>query len=55
MEFGNLVEDELMTKSWMFEDVEAFKRVDKKYDESFIKDRKIFIENEACARASAKR
>ena len=47
MEFGNLVEDELMTKSWMFEDVEAFKRVDKKYDESFIKDRKHFIENEA--------
>ena len=47
MEFGNLVEDELMTKSWMFEDVEAFKRVDKKYDENFIKDRKDFIENEA--------
>ena len=36
-----------MTNSWMFEDVEAFKRVDKKYDERFIKDRKNFIENEA--------
>ena len=47
MEFGNLIEDELMTNSWMFEDVEAFKRVDKKYDERFIKDRKNFIENKA--------
>ena len=36
-----------MTNSWMFEDVEAFKRVDKKYDERFIKDRKNFMENEA--------
>ena len=47
MEFGNLIEDELMTNSWMFEDVKPFKRVDKKYDERFIKDRKNFIENEA--------
>ena len=41
------MEYELMTKSWMFEDVEAFKRGNKKYDERFIKDRKKFIENEA--------
>ena len=27
----------------MFEDVEAFKRIDKKYDERFIKDKKNFI------------
>ena len=47
MEFVNLIEDELMTNSWMLEDVEAFKRVDKKYDERFIKDRKNFIENKA--------
>ena len=47
MEFGNLIEDELMTNSWIFEDVEALKRVDKKYDERFTKDRKNFIENEA--------
>ena len=25
MEFGNLIEDELMTNSWIFEDLEAFK------------------------------
>ena len=31
----------------MFEDVEAFIRVDKKYNERFVKDRKNFIENEA--------
>ena len=43
MEFGNLIEDELMTNSWMFEDAEVFKRVDKKYYEHFIKDRKNFI------------
>ena len=30
MEFGNLIEDEVMTNSWMFEDVKAFKRIDKK-------------------------
>ena len=36
-----------MTNSWIFEDVEAFKRVDKKYNERFIKDRKNFIEDEA--------
>ena len=47
MEFGNLIEYELMTNRWMFEDVKAFKRVDKKYEECFIKDRKNFIENEA--------
>ena len=47
MEFGNLIEDELMTNSWMFEDAKPFKRVDKKHDERFIKDRKNFIENEA--------
>ena len=29
-----------MTNSWMFEDVEAFKRIDKKYAERFIKNRK---------------
>ena len=46
MEFGNFIEDELSTNSWIFEDVEAFKRVDKKYNERFIKDRKNFIENE---------
>ena len=46
MEFGNLIEDELMTNSWMFEDVKTFKGVDKKYDERFIKERKKFIENE---------
>ena len=46
MEFGNFIEDELSTNSWIFEDVEAFKRIDKKYDERFIKDRKNFIENE---------
>ena len=47
MEFSNWIEDELMTNSWMLEDVEAFKRVDKKYDERFIKDINIFIENKA--------
>ena len=47
MEFGNLIEDELMTNSWMFEDAEPFKWVVKKYDERFIKDRKHFIINEA--------
>ena len=47
MEFGNLIEDELITNSWIFEDVKAFKRVDKKCDELFIKDRKNFIENES--------
>ena len=47
MEFGHLIEDELMTNSWIFEDVEAFNRVDKEYDERFTKDRKNFIENEA--------
>ena len=31
----------------MFEDVKAFKKVDKKYDERFIKDRKNVVENEA--------
>ena len=31
----------------MFQDVKIFKRVDKKYDACFIKDRKKFIENEA--------
>ena len=36
-----------MTNSWMLEDVKAFKRVDKKYDERFIKDINIFIENKA--------
>ena len=46
MEFDNLIEDELMTNSWMFEDVKTFKGVDKKYDERFIKERKKFIENE---------
>ena len=47
MEFGNLIKYELMTNRWMFEDVKAFKRVDKKSEEYFIKDRKNFIENEA--------
>ena len=46
MEFGNLIEVELMRNSWMFEDVEACKRVNKKYDEGFIKDSRSFIENE---------
>ena len=46
MEFGNLIEDELMTNSWMFEDIKTFKGVDNKYDERFIKERKKFIENE---------
>ena len=36
-----------MTNSWMLEDVKAFKRIDKKYDERFIKDINIFIENKA--------
>ena len=31
----------------MFQDVKIFKRVHKKYDACFIKDRKKFIENEA--------
>ena len=31
----------------MFDDVEAFKRVGKKCNERFIKDRKIFIESKA--------
>ena len=35
-----------MANSWMFEDVEAFKRVDKNYNKRFIKDRKNFIESE---------
>ena len=47
MEFGNFIEGELMSNSWMFEDVEAFKSFDTKYDERFIKDRKNFTENEA--------
>ena len=47
MEFVNLIEDELLINSCMFEDVKAFKRVDKKYDERFIKDRKNVVENEA--------
>ena len=47
MEFGNLIEDELITNSWIFEDAKAFKRVDKKCDELFIKGRKNFIENES--------
>ena len=29
MEFGNLIENELMTNSWMFEDAEPFKWVHK--------------------------
>ena len=47
MEFGNLIGDKLMTNNWMFQDVKAFKRVDEKYNERFINDRKSFIENEA--------
>ena len=47
MEFGNFIEGELMSNSWMFEDVEAFKSFDTKYDERFIKDRKNFTENKA--------
>ena len=46
IEFGNLTEDELMTNSRMFEDVETFKMVDKKIRRSFINYRK-FIENKA--------
>ena len=55
MEFGNLIEDELMTNSWMFEYVEAFKMVDKKSDECFIKDRKFHRKGSFFARTSAKR
>ena len=40
MEFGNLIKDELMTNSWMFEDVKTFKGIDKKCNETFIKERK---------------
>ena len=47
MELGNSIEDELVTNSWMFGDVKAFQRVNKKYEERFIEDRKNFIENEA--------
>ena len=36
-----------MKNTWIFEDAKAFKRVDKKFDERFIKDRKNSIENEA--------
>ena len=53
MEFGNLIEDELMTNSWMFEGVKAFQRVNKKYEERFTEDRKNFIENEVSLRELA--
>ena len=53
MELGNSIEDELVTNSWMFGDAKAFQRVNKKYEERFIEDRKNFIENEASLRELA--
>ena len=53
MELGNSIEDELVTNSWMFGDVKAFQRVNKKYEERFIEDRKNFIENEGSLRELA--
>ena len=51
MELGNSIEDELVTNSWMFGDVKAFQRVNKKYEERFIEEN--FIENEASLRELA--
>lgn len=33
--------------TWLYEDVDEFKKIDKKYNERFAKDRKNWIENEA--------
>ena len=41
MGFGNLIEVELMTNSWMFEDVEACKRINKKYDKVSLRTAKV--------------